>query len=295
MWRPRLPGKVVLVTGGTSGIGLATAHACIEEGAAGVVVTGRRDHAGQEAQGALTAHADAVFAQVRALTAALPQELVPVGLPAHPCAVTYLRTDHAVAADCSSCVAASLAAHGRIDVLFNNAGLVTQGTAEETSEEEWSEVMAVNVTAVWRMCRLVLPHMRAHAASGGSGGGGGVIINNASDWAVVGARGAAAYAVSKAAVLQLSRCLALDHMAEGIRVNAVCPGDTAVARWRSEGYFRGSGGVSAEEEAAGGASLPMGRAATTDEIARAVVFLASDDASYVQGAGLMVDGGNTAQ
>jgi meso-butanediol dehydrogenase/(S,S)-butanediol dehydrogenase/diacetyl reductase len=295
MWRPRLPGKVVLVTGGTSGIGLATAHACIEEGAAGVVVTGRRDHAGQEAQVALTAHADAVFAQVQALTAALPQGLLPVGLPARPCAVTYLRADHSVAADCSSCVAASLAAHGRIDVLFNNAGLVTQGTAEETSEEEWSEVMAVNVTAVWRMCRLVLPHMRAHAASGGSGGGGGVIINNASDWAVVGARGAAAYAVSKAAVLQLSRCLALDHMAEGIRVNAVCPGDTAVARWRSEGYFRGSGGVSAEEEAAGGASLPMGRAATTDEIARAVVFLASDDASYVQGAGLMVDGGNTAQ
>ena len=142
------------------------------------------------------------------------------------------------------------------------------------------------MTAVWRMCKLVLPVMRAQ--------GGGVIVNNASDWGVVGARDALAYAASKGAMIQMTRSMALDHAHENIRVNAVCPGDTFVERWTQEGYFRDSGAVS-QDEARHSDTIPLGRVARASEIARAVLFLACDDSSFMTGATLLVDGGNTAQ
>jgi NAD(P)-dependent dehydrogenase (short-subunit alcohol dehydrogenase family) len=114
-------------------------------------------------------------------------------------------------------------AFGAVDVLFNNAGIVTSGTAETVSEEDWHATLAVNVTAVWRMSRLVIPHMRA--------AGRGAIVNNASDWGIVGARDALPYATSKGAVVLMTKSMALDHAHENIRVNAVCPGDTLVERW----------------------------------------------------------------
>jgi meso-butanediol dehydrogenase / (S,S)-butanediol dehydrogenase / diacetyl reductase len=177
---------------------------------------------------------------------------------------------------------------GRIDILFNNAGVVMNGTAESTSEKDWAYVMNLNLTAVWRMSRLVLPHMRA--------GGGGAIVNNASDWGVVGAENAMAYAVSKAAVVQLTRCMALDLATENIRVNAVCPGDTFVQRWLDKGYFEASDLVTLEQAKAEAASgLPMKRFGKPEEIARAVLFLASADSSFMTGQALVVDGGNTAR
>lgn len=256
----RLEGKAALITGGTSGIGEATARLFAAEGAS-VVVTGRRSVAGKQV--------------VRDITAAGGD-------------AAFVRADHLRARDCSNAIDATMARYGRIDILFNNAGVVTNGTAESVSEADWTRTLQLNVTAVWRMSRLALPQMRA--------GGGGVIVNNASDWAVVGAAGALPYAVSKGAVAQMTRSMALDHAHENIRVNAVCPGDTWVERWSEEGYFPGSGPVSrAEASRSARASIPMRRFAEAEEIARAVLWLASSESSYVTGHLLLVDGGNTAR
>lgn len=256
----KLAGRTALVTGGTSGIGAATVALFAAEGAR-VVLTGRRTERGEAvARAAREAGGQAVF------------------VPA----------DHTRPADCEQAVARTLALSGRIDVLFNNAGIVMGGTAETTSEADWAAVMELNVNAVWRMCRLVLPHMRSQ--------GGGVIVNNASDWGVVGAQEAFAYAVSKAAVVQMTRCLALDYASIPIRANAVCPGDTLVERWLEQGYFERSDPVTLEQaEKEASASLPLGRFGRAEEIARAVLFLACDDSSFMTGQTLVVDGGNTAR
>jgi NAD(P)-dependent dehydrogenase (short-subunit alcohol dehydrogenase family) len=256
----KLSGKVALITGGTSGIGAATASLFATEGA-DVVITGRRAELGEK-----------VIEAVRR------------------CGVrgAYVKADHMKLKDCEWVVAATVCEFGRIDILFNNAGVVMNGTAESTSEEDWAALMNLNLTAVWRMSRLVLPHFRAQA--------GGVIVNNASDWGVVGAENALAYAVSKAAVVQLTRCMALDLAGENIRVNAVCPGDTFVQRWLEKGYFEASDPVTLEQaKAEAAAGLPMKRFGQPEEIARAVLFLASTDSSFMTGQALVVDGGNTAR
>ncbi len=256
----KLTGKTAIITGATSGIGQATALLFAAEGAS-VVFSGRRANLGQDLQARLTASgAQALF----------------------------VETDHSDAGQCARLVETAAQVYGHIDILFNNAGIVTRGTAETTSEDDWARTMALNVTAVWRMSRLVIPELRK--------AGGGVIVNNASDWAVVGGKGALPYATSKGAVAQMTKSMALDHAAENIRVNAVCPGDTFVDRWLETGYFEHSGPVSlAEAIQESSAYLPMKRFAHPDEIARAVLFLACPDSSFVTGHLLLVDGGNTAQ
>jgi NAD(P)-dependent dehydrogenase (short-subunit alcohol dehydrogenase family) len=125
---------------------------------------------------------------------------------------------------------------------------------------------------------------------------GGVIVNNGSDWSVVAGKDAFPYIASKGAVGMMTKAMALDYARENIRVNAVCPGDTFVERWTEKGYFEGSGAVTPEEAMAeSSAYLPMGRFGRPEEIASAVLFLASDDSSFVTGHLLLVDGGNTAQ
>jgi len=256
MTHGRLQNKVALITGGTSGIGEATARLFAEEGAE-VVITGRRRDKGQAIVEAIGPRAQ------------------------------YIYADHTRLADCEQVVAETVKRFGRLDILFNNAGIVTQGTAESTSLETWQMTLDLNVTAVWQMSRLVLPHFRTQ--------GGGVIINNASDWGLVGGTNALAYCVSKGAVVQMTRSMALDHARENIRVNAVCPGDTFVERWVEKGYFEGSDRVTVSQGLAeAGAALPMGRVGQAEEIARAVLFLAGDDSSFVTGIVLPVDGGNTA-
>lgn len=256
----KLDGKVAIITGGTSGIGAATARLFAAEGASALISGRRIEHGAREVAAIHAAGGRAAFE----------------------------AADHTDAADCERVVAAALSRFGRIDILFNNAGIVTRGTAESVSEDSWLQTLALNVTAVWRMSRLVLPQLRA--------AGGGAIVNNASDWAVVGAMNALPYAVSKGAVAQLTRSMALDHAHENIRVNAVCPGDTYVERWDEQGYFADSGPVSREQAMQDShAHIPMRRFAEPDEIARAVLYLASTDSSYVTGHLLLVDGGNTAQ
>jgi meso-butanediol dehydrogenase/(S,S)-butanediol dehydrogenase/diacetyl reductase len=256
----KLTGKVAIITGATSGIGKATAILFAEEGAH-VVITGRRSELGRRVED-----------EVRERGARC----------------IFIEADHRRSEDCSRAAEQTLAEFGRVDILFNNAGIVTSGTVETTSEEIWNETLAINVTAIWRMSKLVLPHMRRQ--------GGGVIVNNGSDWSVVAGRDAFPYIMSKGAVAMMTKSMALDYARENIRVNAVCPGDTLVDRWLEKGYFEGSDPVTIEETTKeSSAYIPMGRFGKPEEIAKAVLFLASDDSSFVTGHLLLVDGGNTAQ
>lgn len=254
----RLKNKVALITGATSGIGRATALVFAAEGAR-VAFTGRRHEKGEAVVAEIAAH----------------------GGQAH-----YIAADHGQLAGCQHAVAETSKIYGRLDILFNNAGHVVGGTAEATSEVEWAETLLVNVTGVWRMSKIVIPLMRAQ--------GGGVIINNASDWGLVAGRNSVAYCTSKGAVVQMTRAMAVDHARENIRINAVCPGDTFVERWTTEGYHRHAAGDLEEMLLGMGQDLPMGRVGRAEEIAKAVLFLASDDSSFMTGAALVVDGGNTA-
>ena len=254
----RLANQVALITGATSGIGKATALLFAAEGAR-VAFTGRRREMGE----------------------ALVAEISALGGEAH-----FIEANHTRLEDCERSVQIALGTYGRIDVLFNNAGVVLGGRAEDTSEEAWAETLTLNVTGVWRMSKLVVPLMRAQ--------GGGVIVNNASDWGLVGGYAAAAYCASKGAVVQMTRAMALDHAREGIRINAVCPGDTFVERWAGEGYFRNATGDVAAMLNRMGQDLPIGRVGRVEEIAKAVLFLACGDSSFMTGATVVVDGGNTA-
>ena len=178
----RLSGRIALITGGTSGIGKATALLFSREGAT-IIITGRRQALGQAVVTEIEKNGEQAF---------------------------FVSADHTRAEDCRRVVEAARARFGRLDILFNNAGIVVQGTAEETSETDWNDTLALNVTAVWQMSRLVLPLMRAQ--------GSGVIINNASDWGLVGAPSAVAYCTSKGAVIQMTRAMALDHVPQGVGV-----------------------------------------------------------------------------
>ena len=256
----KLTGKVAIITGATSGIGKATALLFAEEGA-DLVITGRRAELGK----------------------AVETEIRQKGVRC-----VFVQADHSQANDCSRVVERTLAEYGRVDILFNNAGIVTSGTAESTSEDVWDETMAINVTGVWRMSRLVIPQMKKQ--------GGGVIVNNGSDWSVVAGKDAFPYVVSKGAVGLMTKAMALDYARDNIRVNAVCPGDTFVDRWLEKGYFESSDPVTVEEAMKESSEyIPMGRFGKPEEIANAVLFLASSDSSFVTGHLLLVDGGNTAQ
>jgi len=256
----KLSGKTAIVTGATSGIGKATALLFADEGA-DIVITGRRAELGGRVM----------------------EEINQKGARG-----VFVRADHSNGEDCSRVVEQTLASFGRVDILFNNAGIVTKGTAETTSDEIWNETMAINVTGVWRMCKLVLPVMKSQ--------GGGVIVNNGSDWSVVGGKNAFPYVASKGAVALMTKAMALDFARDNIRVNAVCPGDTFVDRWLEKGYFEHSDPVTLEQAVKEASKyLPMGRFGKPEEIAKAVLFLASDDSSFMTGHLLLVDGGNTAQ
>ncbi len=257
----KLTNHVAIITGATSGIGKATARLFAEEGA-DLVITGRRAELGRGVE----------------------NEIRELGRRTR---CVFVEADHSQAEDCSRVVERTLAEFGRVDILFNNAGIVTSGTAETTSDEIWNETFAINVTAVWHMSKLVIPHMKRQ--------GKGVIVNNGSDWSVVAGRDAFPYIASKGAVGMMTKAMALDYAHENIRVNAVCPGDTLVERW-IEKYLKDSDPITIETALKeSSAYLPMGRFGKPEEIAQAVLFLASDASSFVTGHLLLVDGGNTAQ
>ena len=195
----------------------------------------------------------------------------------------FLRTDVRQAEDCRRSVDETLRTFGRLDVLFNNAGVFSPHTSLECSEEEWDLQIDVNLKGTFLMSKAALPHMIAR--------GSGVIINNSSGWGIVGGDKAVAYCASKGGVVLLTKAMAIDHGRQGIRVNCVCPGDVDTPMLPEDARLRG---MKWQEYLAGCGNRPLGRIGTPDEIAKAVLFLASEDSSFMTGAALIVDGGGTA-
>jgi len=251
----QLAGKVALITGGASGIGRATALLFAREGAAIAIADVNAD-AGQQ----------------------VADEIIEAGGRAF-----FELTDVTGSADCRRFVERAIREFGRIDVLFNNAGIIRRSTVLDLSEEDWDRVMAVNVKAIYLLSRVVVPHMQK--------AGGGAIVNTSSGWGLAGGAKAAVYCASKGAVVLLTKAMAIDHGAQNIRVNCICPGDTDTPMLREEARQLG---VENSRFFAESAKRPLGRAGTPEEIAQAVLYLASDASSFVTGTALVVDGGGLA-
>jgi len=251
----RLKGRVALITGGSEGMGYATAKLFLKEGAK-VVITGR-----DEAKG------------TRAI-----KEL------GQPGSVRFVRGDVSVSVDAMGMVEDTVRAFGSIDVLFNNAGVYLEKLAEDTSEDEWDRVLDINLKGTFLVSHFAIPHMRRQ--------GGGVIINNSSDAGLVGNRSCPAYCASKGGVTVMTKAMALDYAPLNIRVNCVNPGtiDTPMLAYEAESSSDPEGYLRRAD-----ADHPIGRVGRAEEVANAVLFLASDDSSFVTGAALSVDGGLTAQ
>jgi NAD(P)-dependent dehydrogenase (short-subunit alcohol dehydrogenase family) len=249
----RFAGRSILVTGSGSGIGRAAASLFAAEGGRVVVV----DQDESEAQ----ATANSIRQN--------GGEALAIG------------ADVSREADCRGMVERALAAHGRLDVAFNNAGIGASGFAVADEEEvAWSRLIDVNLKGIFLAMKYEIPAM--------VGAGGGAIVNTASVAGLVGERGIGAYSASKHGVVGLTRTAALDYIGQGVRINAVCPGATRtrmLANWFQD----------PKVEAFILSRHPIGRIAEPEEIARAVLFLASDDASFIVGQALAVDGGLTAQ
>lgn len=250
-----LEGKRALITGAASGIGRATALLFAREGAEVAIADINREGGESVVETIAGQGGSAVFI---------------------PC-------DVSVAEDCNRAVERTVQEFGRLDILFNNAGIIRRATVPDTTEEEWDRAMAVNSKSVFLMCRYAIPVM-ARA-------GGGVIINTASGWGLVGGRRAASYCASKGAVVQLTRAMALDHGGQNIRVNCICPGDTDTPMLQEEARQLELPPV---EFVAGAAERPLKRVGSPEDIARAVLYLASDASSFVTGTTLVVDGGGLA-
>ena len=251
----RFGDRVVLVTGGSSGIGYATAKAFLEEGAK-VAITGRDLPHLRRAESELAHHGD----------------------------VLAVRGDVSKAADARRMVIETTRKLGPIDVLVNNAGVYVSKPVEAFSEHEYDEIMDINMKGTFLCTKYAIPDMVRRKA--------GVIVNVASDSGLVGAAGSSVYCASKGAMVLFTKAVALDHAKDGVRVNVICPGEVKTPMMERDAAKSGRGFEEYYRRLV--APIPMQRAATADEIARAILFLAADDSSYMTGAALPVDGGSTA-
>jgi len=238
-------GKVALVTGAAGGIGAA-------------IVTALR------AQGALVAVADREVAGIAA-EAHLPGDLLDGSY-------------------CDGLPGAVAAALGRLDIVINNAGVITRGPVTETTDADWNLSLGVNVEAPFRVCRAAIPIMARRT----DGSGGGAIINTASCWGLRPGPNHAVYCMTKAAIASLTQCMGMDHAHQGIRINAVCPNEVNTPMLRTGFERRGFDPDSAVAEL--NKTVPLGRIAEPEDIADVVLFLASDAARYIAGATIEVNG-----
>jgi NAD(P)-dependent dehydrogenase (short-subunit alcohol dehydrogenase family) len=251
----RLEGKVALITGGTSGIGSATAVRLSGEGAA-VAITGRNAERGEQ----------------------VVQDIVENGGEA-----LFIRSDVRNAEDCRDAVDQTLERFGKIDVLFNNAGVFHPKSVPDCTEEEWDETIDSSLKGAFLMSKYVLPSMIKQ--------GSGSIIHTSSGWGILGGDRAAAYCAAKGGLIVMAKAMAIDHGPDGIRVNCVCPGDVLTPMLPDDAAKRG---MSWDDYAVGAANRPLRRIGTAEDIANAVLYLASDESSFVTGEALVVDGGGIA-
>lgn len=249
----RFENQVIVITGASGGIGAATARAFAIE------------------------KAIVVLADIK-MNEGLDIELKELGAT-----TSSFVIDVSKAEDCEALVKSVINKYGRLDVLFNNAGITRRATVEGTSEEEWDQVLAVNLKSVFLMSKYAIPFMKNQ--------GKGTIVNTASGWGLVGGAKASSYCASKGAVVLLTKAMAIDHGPDNIRVNCVCPGDTITPMLINEAEQLGLPANALIESAV---ARPLGRAGQPEEIANAVLFLASSQASFITGEALVVDGGGLA-
>jgi NAD(P)-dependent dehydrogenase (short-subunit alcohol dehydrogenase family) len=249
----RLEKKIALITGGNSGIGRACAETFAHEDAT-VVIAARNAETAHETVSAIEASGGTAL---------------------------FVACDVSQHEQCQQAVATTIGTYGQLDVLVNNAGIIYRDrNVINTPIEEWQQTLDVNLNGTFYMCKYALPHLITSKGN---------IINVASYVGLVGFQGIAAYCASKGAVVQLTRAMALDHAADGVRVNCVCPGsvDTPMIRAAWEAF-----GAGAEERWT--AKHPLGRIATAQNVADAILYFASAESSFVTGVALPVDGGITA-
>ncbi|SLN09526.1 4-formylbenzenesulfonate dehydrogenase TsaC1/TsaC2 [Roseovarius gaetbuli] len=235
-------GKKALVTGAAGGIGSAIARALKAKGAQ--VAVADRDVSGIDA----AAH-----------------------LPGDLCDPTYADALPGAAKD----------ALGGLDIIFNNAGVITRGPVTETTDDDWALSLGVNVEAPFRICRAAIPIMAA--------AGGGAIVNTASCWGLRPGGNHALYCMTKAAIASLTQCMGMDHAHQGIRINAICPNEVNTPMLRTGFAKRGFDPDTAIAEL--GRTVPLGRIAEAEDIADVALFLASDAARYMCGALVEINGG----
>ena len=251
----RLKNKIAIITGSGSGIGRATALRFVEEGAKVMVVDINRDNAKQTAQMLQEAGGQAEYAQADVSDSKAVERVIE----------------------------ATVSTFGNIQILVNNAAAFVFGKIEDTTQEDWQQVLGVNIIGYANMVQTVLPHFRAN--------GGGAIVNVASVSSYIAQPAFVPYNTSKGGIMQMTRCLALDLASENIRVNGVCPG--AIFTQGSANHMKYIG-ISVEEgRKLFGQDSPMKRMGEPVEIANGILFLASDEASFVTGAHLVIDGGAT--
>lgn len=251
-------GKVAIVTGGASGIGAATALRLGRAGAK-VVVTDINDEAGADVAGSIgNGGGEAIF----------------------------LHLDVSDEDQWRAAVAKTIETYGRLDILFSNAGFAVVGPVTELTLEDWRRQMAVNLDGVFLSVKHCIPAMLKS--------GGGSIILNSSLAGLIGAPAGSAYSASKGGVRLFAKSMALEYAAENIRVNSIHPGviDTPIWQQAADRAENGIGSTSMDDL---GKTVPMGRVGQADEVANAVLFLASDEASYITGSEIVIDGGLFAQ
>ena len=250
-----LEGKVAVITGASSGIGRGTARRLAEAGAA-VVVLDINEAGGQ----------------------GTVQEIQEAGGQA-----AFLRCDVRVEADCRRAADEAAERFGRVDILFNNAGVAIRKTALDLEEAEWDLALDVMLKGAYLLTRHVVPHMIK--------AGGGSIINTGSGWSLKGGPRAVSYCAAKGGIWNMTRAMAIDFGPHNIRVNAVCPGDIDTPMLRSECAQLGENERSFMEEAA---TRPIHRVGTPEDVANVVLFLASGLSAWVTGTHIVVDGGGIA-
>lgn len=247
--------KVAVITGGASGIGLATAKLLSQYGAKVVLVDIDEDK-GNKAVEEINSNGGAA---------------------------QYIKCDVTASKDCELVAQTVEDRYGCVDILFNNAGIIRRKTVVEHTEEDWDLVIDVSLKGTFLLSKYIIPLMQ---------GGGGSIINTGSGWGLKGGDKAASYCAAKAGVVNLTKAMAIDHGPDNIRVNCICPGDTDTPLLRGEATQ-----LKVDETeflTSSGADRPLQRIGTPEDIAKSVMFLASDMSTWITGSVLTVDGGGLA-